>query len=56
MTGRQWRVAFGAVAAVCSFLLVQPQVQDIVPLAIFLGALNVLVAFLRAPDEETPEA
>ena len=57
MTSRQWRVAFGAIAAGCSFLLLQPQVQDIVPLAIALGLTNIVVAYLKAPpDFEDPTA
>jgi hypothetical protein len=48
---RNWRIAFGATAALCSFLLLQPQVQAQVWLAIGLGAVNVVVAFLRAPDD-----
>lgn len=55
MTGRQWRIAFGAIAAACSFLLVQPDVQAIPALAIVLGTVNVVVAFLRAPDEPTQD-
>ncbi len=55
MTNRQWRVVFGTVAAVCTFLLLQPQVQDIPILAIVLGAVNVAVAYLKAPpDIEDP--
>ena len=51
MTGRQWRIAFGAIAAACSFLLLQPQVQEIVPLAIALGLVNIVVAYLKAPPD-----
>jgi uncharacterized membrane protein YccC len=53
MSNRSWRIALGAVAALCSFLLVQPQVQEISLLAIAIGAVNVVVAFLKAP-EDTP--
>ena len=56
MTERTWRIVFGAVAALCSFLLVQPQIQDMAWLAIVIGAVNVVVAFLRAPDEGAPTA
>ena len=51
MSNQQWRILFGATAAACSFLLVQPDVQAIPILAIVLGTINVVVAFLRAPDE-----
>lgn len=51
MSERSWRILFGAVAAACSFLLVQPEVTAIPVLAIVLGTVNVVVAFLRAPDE-----
>ena len=53
MTNRQWRIAFGAIAAACSFLLLQPDVQAIPLLAIALGTANAVVAFLKAPDEAT---
>ena len=57
MTNRQWRVLYGAVAAGCSFLLLQPQVQDIVPLAILLGLVNIVVAYIKSPpDIEDPTA
>lgn len=51
MTERTWRILFGAVAAACSFLLVQPDVVAIPVLAIVLGTINVVVAFLRAPAD-----
>ena len=57
MSARQWRVLFGAVAAGCSFLLLQPQVQDIPALAIALGLVNIVVAYLKAPpDLDDPAA
>jgi hypothetical protein len=57
MTSRQWRVIFGAVAAGCSFLLLQPQVQDVPALAITLGLVNIVVAYLKAPpDLDDPAA
>ena len=55
MTNQRWRVVFGAIAALCSFLLVQPQVQDMAWVAIVIGAVNVVVAFLRAPDDTVSE-
>lgn len=51
MTNQQWRYLFGAVAVLCAFLLVQPQVQAIPVLAIVIGAINVVVAFLKAPPD-----
>jgi hypothetical protein len=51
MTNRSWRIALGAVAALCSFLLVQPDVQAIPVLAIVIGGVNVVAAFLKAPDD-----
>ncbi len=51
MTNQRWRIVFGAIAAGCSFLLVQPEVTAIPVAAIGLGLVNVVVAFLRAPDE-----
>ncbi len=57
MTNRQWRVLYGAVAAGCSFLLLQPQIQEIVPLAIALGLVNIVVAYIKSPpDIEDPAA
>lgn len=47
-----WRTVFLVSAAVCSFLLVQPQVQQY-PLALLvLGAINVALAAIR-PDRES---
>lgn len=57
MTGRQWRIVFGAIAAGCTFLLLQPQVQDIPVLAIGLGLANIVVAYIKAPpDLDDPAA
>jgi uncharacterized membrane protein HdeD (DUF308 family) len=57
MSSRQWRVIFGATAAVCTFLLLQPPVQAIPVLAIVIGAVNVAVAYIKAPpDLEDPAA
>jgi uncharacterized membrane protein HdeD (DUF308 family) len=57
ISNRQWRVAYGAIAALCSFLLLQPQVQELVPLAIVIGAVNVVVAYIKSPpDIEDPAA
>lgn len=50
MTENRWRALFAVTAAVCSFLLVQPEVTAIPVLAIALGAVNVAVAALRAPE------
>lgn len=51
MTNQRWRLLFGAVSALCSFLLVQAEIQAIPAAMITIGAVNVVVAFLRAPDE-----
>jgi hypothetical protein len=57
ITNRQWRVLYGAIAAGCSFLLLQPSVQAIVPLAIGLGLVNIVVAYIKSPpDIEDPAA
>lgn len=57
MSSRQWRIVFGAVATLCTFLLVQPEVTAIPVLAIIIGAVNVTVAYLKAPpDPENPAA
>jgi hypothetical protein len=50
-------VLYGATAALCSFLLLQPQIQELVPLAIVIGAVNVVVAYIKSPpDIEDPTA
>lgn len=51
MTSTRWRTLFAVTAAVCSFLLVQPEVTAIPILAIALGAANVAVAAIRAPED-----
>lgn len=57
MTSRQWRVAFGAVATLCTFLLIQPQVQAYPLAMLVIGAVNVVVAYIKAPpDPEAPLA
>lgn len=55
MTNQSWRLLFGAIGALCAFLLVQPIVQE-QPLALLIiGSINVVVAFIRAPQDEAPE-
>lgn len=57
MSNRQWRILFGATTALCAFLLLQPQVQEIPLLAITIGAINVVAGYIKAPpDPEDPLA
>lgn len=55
MTNQQWRILFGSVAVLCSFLLVQPLVQEQPLLLLVIGAVNAVVAFLRAPQDDAGE-
>lgn len=55
MSNQQWRLLFGAIGALCAFLLVQPIVQE-QPLALLvIGGVNVVVAFIRAPETDPGE-
>jgi hypothetical protein len=51
MTENRWRAAFAVAAAMCSFLLVQPEVTAIPVLAIVLGCVNVGLAAIKAPAD-----
>lgn len=51
MSNRQWRVLFGAVTAVCAFLLLQPQVQEQPLLAIVIACINIVAGYIKAPPD-----
>lgn len=45
------RTIVAVIVAVCSFLLIQPEVVAIPVLAIVLGAINVGVAVIKVPEQ-----
>jgi uncharacterized membrane protein HdeD (DUF308 family) len=57
MSNRQWRILFGAITAVCAFLLLQPEVQAIPVLAIVIACINIVAGYIKAPpDPDDPLA
>lgn len=46
-TPKQWQTILGIVAAVCAFLMIQPEVQQYAWAMIVLGCINVALAVLR---------
>jgi hypothetical protein len=53
MTNQRWRLVLGAGAALCSFLLVQQAIQDYQWAMVVIGGVNVVLAFLKAPEDAT---
>jgi hypothetical protein len=57
MSGRQWRVVFGAIALGCTLAVAQPPVQDQPALVAVLVIIAGVAGYLKAPpDIEDPAA
>lgn len=57
MSGRQWRIVFGAIALGCTLAVAQPPVQEIPALVAILVVVAGVAGYLKAPpDIEDPAA
>lgn len=57
MSGRQWRIVFGAIAFGCTLAVAQPPVQEIPALVAILVVVAGVAGYLKAPpDIEDPAA
>jgi hypothetical protein len=57
MTGRQWRVLFGAIALGCTLAVAQPPIQDNPLVVAVLVIVAGVAGYLKAPpDIEDPAA
>lgn len=57
MTGRQWRVLFGAIALGCTLAVAQPPIQQIPALVAVLVIVAGVAGYLKAPpDVDDPAA
>lgn len=54
MSTNGWRTLFGTVAAVCAFLLAQPDVTLPPWAKVLVGAIAVAVAVVQPPQEKAP--
>lgn len=55
MTETNWKILFGVVTAVVTFLLIQPEVQQYPIVLLVLGCINVALAAASPAKRVTPE-
>ena len=51
MTNQQWRIAYGAIATACAFLLIQTDVVLDPLVKMLVGLTSVVVAYIKAPPD-----
>lgn len=57
MSGRQWRIVFGAISLGCTLAVAQPPIQEIPALVAILVVIAGVAGYIKAPpDIDDPAA